>query len=86
VASPYDQLLGANLIWMWGVRQLASYVDKKLPRTTQARYLLAAVRGKVTGSVPGLFRRPVRLTDRYLSDPYLRRLLTEQETTRHMTH
>lgn len=119
-----DQLLGANLIWMWGVRQLSSYIDKKLPqshpvlsqlkpflahalrcaelrlvrmgmcdrplselpRSTQARYLFAALRGKVKSSATGWLRRPVRLTDVYLKDPSLRRLLTEQSTPRHMTH
>lgn len=119
-----EQLLGANLIWMWGVRRLSAYIDTKLPRahpvlsqvkpflahalrcaelrivrmgmsdkplselarTTQARYLLAALRGKVWNSATGVFRKPVRLTDLYLSDPYLRRLLKEQPTTRHMTH
>ncbi len=26
------RLLGANLVWMWGVSRLAHYVDRKLPR------------------------------------------------------
>jgi hypothetical protein len=26
------QLLGANLVWMWGVRRLAGYVEQRLPR------------------------------------------------------
>lgn len=26
------RLLGANLVWMWGVRRLAGYVDRRLPR------------------------------------------------------
>jgi hypothetical protein len=26
-----SQLLGANLVWMWGVRRLAAYIDRKLP-------------------------------------------------------
>jgi len=26
------QLLGANLVWMWGVKRLARYIDKRLPR------------------------------------------------------
>jgi bacterioferritin (cytochrome b1) len=26
------QLLGANLVWMWGVRRLAAYIDKRMPR------------------------------------------------------
>ena len=119
-----EQLLGANLIWMWGVGQLSSYIDKQLPQThpvlsqvkaflahalrcselrlvrmgmvdrplselpksTKAKYLFAALRGKVTHGATRLFRRPVRLTDLYLNDPYLRRLLNEQQTTRHMTH
>lgn len=119
-----DQLLGANLIWMWGVGQLSSYIDKQLPqahpvlsqvkaflahalrcselrlvrmgmvdrplselsKSAKAKYLFAALRGKVTHGATRLFRRPTRLTDLYLSDPYLRRLLTEQQTTRHMTH
>jgi hypothetical protein len=25
------QLLGANLVWMWGVRRLATYIDKRMP-------------------------------------------------------
>jgi hypothetical protein len=119
-----EQLLGANLIWMWGVRQLSNYIDKHLPRehpvlsqvkpflqhalrcselrlvrmgmcerplselsrAEHARFLFAALRGKVVNGASRFWRRPVRLTDRYLSDPYLKRLLTEQETTRHMTH
>jgi hypothetical protein len=119
-----DQLLGANLIWMWGVGQLSKYIDKhlaqthpvlaqvkpflahalrcaelrlmrmgmcdrplsELPKSTKTKYLLAALRGKVTNGITGLWRRPVRLTDRYLSDPDLRRLLTEAQTSRHMTH
>lgn len=119
-----DQLLGANLIWMWGVGRLSSYIDKQLPqahpvlsqvkpflahalrcselrlvrmgmvdrplselsKSAKAKYLLAALRGKITHGATRLFRRPTRLTDLYLNDPYLRRLLTEQQTTRHMTH
>ena len=26
-----SQLLGANLVWMWGVRRLAAYIDRKMP-------------------------------------------------------
>jgi hypothetical protein len=26
------RLLGANLVWMWGVQRLAGYVDRKLPK------------------------------------------------------
>jgi hypothetical protein len=119
-----EQLLGANLIWMWGVRQLSSYIDKKLPqghpvlsqvkaflahalrcselrlirmglcdtplsqlpRWERSKLLLAAARGKVAHNATKLWRRPVRLTDTYLSDPYLRQLLAEQREPRHMTH
>jgi hypothetical protein len=58
----------------------------EMPMSQRARFLLAALRGKVTHSATRLWRRPVRLTDRYLDDPYLRHLLTETESTRHMTH
>ena len=119
-----EQLLGANLIWMWGVRQLSNYIDTQLPpghpvlsqvkpflahalRCAElrlmrmgmcdrplselpwhqhARFLLAAASGKVAHGATRFWRRPVRLTDRYLNDPYLRHLLTEKESTRHMTH
>jgi bacterioferritin (cytochrome b1) len=27
-----EQLLGANLVWMWGVQRLAAYVEKQLPK------------------------------------------------------
>jgi hypothetical protein len=27
-----SQLLGANLVWMWGVRRLARYIEKRLPQ------------------------------------------------------
>ena len=27
-----EQLLGANLVWIWGVKRLAAYIEKRLPR------------------------------------------------------
>ncbi|MET0391241.1 MAG: ferritin-like domain-containing protein [Polyangiales bacterium] len=118
------QLLGANLVWMWGVRQLSSYIDKHLPKThpvlsqlqpflqhalrctelrlmrmglaegplselstlERSRLLFALAKGKATSSAKKLWRSPRRLTDSYLSDPDLRRLLTEVGHQRHMTH
>ena len=58
----------------------------EMPRHQHARFLLAALRGKVTHSATRWFRKPTRLTDRYLNDPSLRHMLTEKESTRHMTH
>lgn len=119
-----EPLLGANLVWMWGVRQLSSYIDKHLPpshpvlsqvkpflahslrcselrlmrmglcdaplstlaRGQHGRLLLAAARLKLRNSATKWWRRPVRLTDTYLTDPYLHRLLTEKQVPRHMTH
>jgi hypothetical protein len=118
------RLLGANLIWMWGVRQLASYIDKHLPqghpvlsqlqpfllhalRCTELRLmrmglcdaplselplarrsglLLAMLRGKLGSRAERLWRSPRRLTDTYLDDPELLRLLTDVSSERHMTH
>jgi hypothetical protein len=58
----------------------------QLPRWERSKLLLAAARGKLTHNATKLWRRPVRLTDTYLSDPYLRQLLAEQREPRHMTH
>lgn len=118
-----DQLLGANLIWMWGVGQLSRYIDKHLPQThpvllqvkpflahalhcselrlmrmgmtdlplsqlslaRRSRLLLAAARGKLTHSATRLWRRPVRLTDTYLRDPYLDELRAGHAKPRHVT-
>jgi hypothetical protein len=119
-----DQLLGANLVWMWGVEQLSQYIEKYLPKShpvlsqlpqflahclrcaelrlirmgltdvpvselsllRRSLLLFAFGRGKLGGGLKRLLKKPARLTDTYLEDPYLRRLLTEVETPRHMTH
>jgi hypothetical protein len=119
-----DQLLGANLLWMWGVKRLANYIDKQLPKkhpvlsqlqpfllhalrcaelrlmrmglsdvplsqlsfARRTSLLLAVARGKVTGTTKRWFSSPVRLTETYLEDPDLRRILTEVEPRRHMAH
>jgi hypothetical protein len=117
------QLLGANLVWMWGVRQLASYIDKHLPKdhpvlsqlqaflmhclhcselrlirmglsdgpvselslARRSQLLLAWGRGKVATQARKLWRGPRKLTDTYLEDPELLRMLTDVSSVRHLT-
>jgi hypothetical protein len=130
-----NELLGANLVWMWGVERLAAHIDRQLPQDhpvlsqTQAflshalrcaelrlvrmgmcdrppsamsyahklQLLLALARGKLTQGAARIVRaplalvpfagaRPTRLTDTYLRDPYLRRVLTEAPHETRMTH
>jgi hypothetical protein len=58
----------------------------QLPTWQRSGFLLAAARGKLSHSATKLWRRPVRLTDTYLKDPYLHQLLSEQREPKHMTH
>ena len=119
-----EPLLGANLVWMWGVRQLSRYIDRHLPKhhpvlsqlqpflehalhcadlrvmrmglsdvplselslARRGKLLVALGRAKVSGTVGRLWRKPVRLTETYLNDPYLKRILTEVEQRRHLAH
>jgi hypothetical protein len=61
------QLLGANLVWMWGVKQLAAFIDKRLPRAHPVLSQLQAFLAHSLGCAELRIER-MGLSDRPLSE------------------
>jgi hypothetical protein len=61
------RLLGANLVWMWGVRQLARHIDRRLPRDHPVLRQLAPFLAHALGCAELRLRR-IGLLDRPLTE------------------